>query len=173
MRGQEHCNCCGKITLHEMDPPQVNHILHLLATLFLCGCWLPIWILLAIMEPTRWYRCTVCGQIAGKPSPQQLQMSEQERQRVIAANRSEAEARAAKRSEMIGAAADNAKRGVAGIGRAAVAAVRTVVAQIDSVVLRLSGEDAFMEWFFRAGLFLLMIVVGSAGLYAAKITFGW
>ena len=172
MRGQEYCTCCGKNTLHEMDPPQVNHILHLIVSLFCCGCWLPVWLLLAITEPTRWYRCTVCGQIMGKPSPQELQMSEQERQRVIAANRRDAEARAAKRSEAIGAAADGAKRGIASVATAALGAAKTAVSQVDSVVLRLSGDDPFMAWFFRAGLFLLMVIVGGAGLYAAKVVLG-
>lgn len=35
-----------------------NHLLHAIITLFLCGLWIPIWILAAIPEP---YRCQTCG----------------------------------------------------------------------------------------------------------------
>lgn len=36
-----------------------NHLLHAIVTLFLCGFWLPIWII-AALSPTSW-RCTRCG----------------------------------------------------------------------------------------------------------------
>jgi hypothetical protein len=47
-----------------MERPAFNHLLHLLISVFMCGFWLPIWLILAACysEP---YRCTRCGQVQG------------------------------------------------------------------------------------------------------------
>lgn len=44
-----------------------NHIIHLLLTLFLCGLWLPIWLLISISDQRNAYYCSQCG-YAGSPS---------------------------------------------------------------------------------------------------------
>jgi hypothetical protein len=43
----------------------VNHVLHLLATVFLCGLWLPVWILIAVSggETRRVLSVDVCGNV--------------------------------------------------------------------------------------------------------------
>lgn len=38
-----------------------NHILHLLITLFLCGLWIPVWILHSINTESSPYHCLSCG----------------------------------------------------------------------------------------------------------------
>lgn len=51
------CPVCQKRTLWAR--PGTNHILHLLLTIFLCGFWLPVW-LLASIRIGGW-RCQTCG----------------------------------------------------------------------------------------------------------------
>lgn len=49
------CRCLKLFTRHEM-----NHTPHILASVFLCGLWLPVWaIMAATYNPL--YRCAVCG----------------------------------------------------------------------------------------------------------------
>jgi hypothetical protein len=59
---QSYCPRCKRPTLHVRSTPDVPHVLHLVVTLFLCGLWLPVWILHSIAsgsgEP---WRCTGCG----------------------------------------------------------------------------------------------------------------
>ncbi len=52
-----YCPNCKDATIHNIDP--INHILHFLITILLCGFWLPVWILLilAAKKPT----CDKCG----------------------------------------------------------------------------------------------------------------
>jgi len=61
---QAFCVRCQRPTLHNRWVYQVPHLIHLLVTLFLCGFWLPIWLLHAAVncgssEP---FLCTTCGQ---------------------------------------------------------------------------------------------------------------
>jgi hypothetical protein len=51
------CRRCNKHTLHAR--PGTNHLAHALVTLFLCGFWLPIWIL-ASLKIGGW-KCQTCG----------------------------------------------------------------------------------------------------------------
>ncbi len=51
------CGRCKKHTLHAR--PGTNHLAHALITLFLCGFWLPIWIL-ASLKIGGW-KCQTCG----------------------------------------------------------------------------------------------------------------
>jgi SLA1 homology domain 1, SHD1 len=51
------CPTCHKSTLWAR--PSTNHLLHLLVTLFLCGFWLPVWILASIKIGG--WRCQTCG----------------------------------------------------------------------------------------------------------------
>ena len=43
------------------QPETVNHILHLLITVFLLGLWLPFWIMLSVFSGSSTTACTVCG----------------------------------------------------------------------------------------------------------------
>ncbi len=51
------CRRCNKHTLHAR--PGTNHLAHALVTLFLCGFWLPVWILASIRIGG--WRCQTCG----------------------------------------------------------------------------------------------------------------
>jgi hypothetical protein len=51
-----HCRHCRKQVPAVRNPP--NHVLHALITFFLCGIWLPIWILNCIIHD---WRCPTCG----------------------------------------------------------------------------------------------------------------
>lgn len=59
MRTSAFCQQCNRNTLHEADP--VNHVLHFLISFFLCGLWIPVWILLALKQSGGSGRCTMCG----------------------------------------------------------------------------------------------------------------
>lgn len=51
----QHCNHCGRPTLHIQQTP--NHLLHLVLTILTAGIWLIVWIFTKSTRPT----CTVCG----------------------------------------------------------------------------------------------------------------
>jgi len=51
------CSNCHLDRLHAR--PGTNHLLHCIITLFLCGCWLPVWILSSIKIGG--WRCQTCG----------------------------------------------------------------------------------------------------------------
>lgn len=51
------CTNCGCARLHAR--PGTNHLLHFLITFFLCGFWLPVWILSSIRIGG--WRCQTCG----------------------------------------------------------------------------------------------------------------
>lgn len=61
-RDQDWCETCQQLRLVERQQPL--HVAHLLTTIFLCGLWLPIWILWSLV-PQPW-RCTVCGEQCGR-----------------------------------------------------------------------------------------------------------
>lgn len=52
------CGNCHARTKHAR--PGVNHILHLLVSVFLLGCWLPVWLMLGLFGGGSW-RCSTCG----------------------------------------------------------------------------------------------------------------
>lgn len=54
------CQNCHQLRLHTRNVP--NHLVHALVSLFLCGLWLPIWIIVAIVS-TEPFRCNMCGVI--------------------------------------------------------------------------------------------------------------
>jgi hypothetical protein len=57
-----HCVACGTRTMFVRDTYPPNHVVHLLATIFLCGLWLPVWITIALWPvPCGPWLCTKCG----------------------------------------------------------------------------------------------------------------
>jgi hypothetical protein len=54
-----HCPQCRQQRLFTRQG--TNHVIHLLVTLFLCGLWVPIWILIAISDGSKPYFCSRCG----------------------------------------------------------------------------------------------------------------
>jgi hypothetical protein len=59
---QKYCQHCQSQQLHAR--PGTSHLLHLVISLFLCGLWIPIWIL-SSMQIGGW-RCQKCGTKAGQ-----------------------------------------------------------------------------------------------------------
>lgn len=55
--GSVYCQRCQRQTAATRKTP--NHILHLLISLFMCGVWLPVWLLIATTSGH--YRCNTCG----------------------------------------------------------------------------------------------------------------
>lgn len=55
-----YCVTCQRQTLHR-QAESVNHILHLLITLFTCGLWLFIWALLEMGARSSPWVCSFCG----------------------------------------------------------------------------------------------------------------
>lgn len=70
---------------------EMNHVAHILASIFLCGLWLPIWILSAISyKPI--YHCAFCGYSDAEaflrnPALHQQQQAAAERKRALTAER--------------------------------------------------------------------------------------
>jgi hypothetical protein len=59
VQSQKFCRTCGKLTLHTR--PGTNNLLHALVSLFLCGAWIPVWIIVGIVNVSRSPRCAQCG----------------------------------------------------------------------------------------------------------------
>jgi hypothetical protein len=53
-----YCQQCQQMKLFQQ--PAMSHTPHILASVFLCGLWLPIWIIMAITYNPPW-RCSFCG----------------------------------------------------------------------------------------------------------------
>ena len=54
--------------MHVRNCYDVPHVLHLLITIFLCGLWLPVWIIHALVDslsPGEPWRCQNCGTARG------------------------------------------------------------------------------------------------------------
>jgi len=59
---------CPRCNQHRLFTKQgVNHLVHALVSLFLCGLWLPVWIIASMGEANIPYFCSQCG-LAGSPS---------------------------------------------------------------------------------------------------------
>lgn len=56
--GSGYCDDCRRSVLLRRETP--NHLIHGLVTLFLCGLWAPVWIIVAMNGNGPW-RCTKCG----------------------------------------------------------------------------------------------------------------
>jgi hypothetical protein len=72
------CPQCNQSRLFKQET--MNHVPHILAAVFLCGLWLPIWIIAAITYKANWH-CQFCGfsdapQYLGDP---ELRKREQQR----------------------------------------------------------------------------------------------
>ena len=52
------CPRCQQMKLYTQQT--MSHTPHILATVFLCGLWLPVWILMAAADNQAW-RCSFCG----------------------------------------------------------------------------------------------------------------
>lgn len=173
VRRQELCRCCGKVTLHERDPDPVNHILHLLLSLFCCGFWIPIWILLTLTATSRQIRCLTCGHALGSLTAIDQQAAARQNAK-YAAQRQVARDQAV---EATGKAAANAAKATGNVLLSGLVAVRTgilavwllaltALQQVDRVIWSMAGDDVFMVWFVRCLLVLAMLFVGSLVLYA-------
>jgi hypothetical protein len=53
-----YCPMCERNVMATGTTP--NHLLHFFLSLFTCGLWLPVWILVAV-GTIGGYRCTKCG----------------------------------------------------------------------------------------------------------------
>lgn len=53
------CPQCNKPRLFTREKP--NHILHLLLSLFLCGLWFPVWLIIALDADNKPFFCSACG----------------------------------------------------------------------------------------------------------------
>lgn len=56
---QIYCRSCQRHVLARKRA--TNHVLHLLASVLLCGLWIPVWIVIALLASSEPWRCSVCG----------------------------------------------------------------------------------------------------------------
>ena len=79
---QSYCNRCERPTLHVRETYDVPHLIHLIITIFLCGLWLPIWILHTLsnsLGSTASFLCGDCGQKTGQRTGEQKAAAWQQR----------------------------------------------------------------------------------------------
>lgn len=60
---QRFCAICNQERL--FTKPGMSHLVHALVSIFLCGLWIPVWILAAASNASQPYRCNQCGSKAG------------------------------------------------------------------------------------------------------------
>lgn len=60
---QRICPRCRTHVLAVRQTP--NHAIHAVVSLFTCGFWLIVWIILAIVSASSTYRCSQCGTPVG------------------------------------------------------------------------------------------------------------
>lgn len=170
---QMYCNRCQRATLHQGTRTETNHVLHLLLTFLLCTLWLPIWLLIVIvnsLEKPR-FSCTQCGQPAGQLTPeQQAPMSRQTaaaRQRVAAETaRSRAESQE-RRAEFCAAAAAR----LSSAGSATISELKRLPGRTDRVLRVIAGDgNDILLWFLRV-LTFLAVGLGVGGLAGVSLMF--
>lgn len=182
MRTQSYCSICRKPTLHELDPRTVNHVLHLIISLFCCGFWVPVWILLAMTAPRRFVRCLTCGAIEGQGEGRiagefvvPVVTDRARADAYLAANearfekRVAAEQRAEARSQAIRSFTERCRDQAAALK----AAVLAAVAQVDQFILRVAAGDAFLAMIYRALAIGSMVACGAIGLYLTGAAIVW
>lgn len=54
-----YCHRCQQMRLFSQQG--INHVLHLLISIFLCGLWLPVWLIMTISEGNNPFHCQQCG----------------------------------------------------------------------------------------------------------------
>jgi hypothetical protein len=55
------CQVCRQMKMFVRTVERPNHVIHAIVTLFLCGLWLPVWIVACALAKTSEWRCTGCG----------------------------------------------------------------------------------------------------------------
>jgi len=57
----QFCKHCEgkKVTIRN----SINHLLHLLLSVFSAGLWLPVWLFISVIRPH--FKCTTCGNDVG------------------------------------------------------------------------------------------------------------
>lgn len=60
---RQECDYCERVTKHERDIGQPNHILHLLASVFTAGLWIPVWVYLSVTQSKGKWSCSQCGSV--------------------------------------------------------------------------------------------------------------
>lgn len=63
-QGLRFCVYCQAPTPSQMvTNPGPNHLVHALLSLFLCGLWLPVWLLIALLDKSAgtFMHCMTCG----------------------------------------------------------------------------------------------------------------
>jgi hypothetical protein len=58
------CDNCEKMTLYISNPP--NNLVHGLVSIFLAGMWIPIWLILLMVQKDP--QCSSCGRSADAPT---------------------------------------------------------------------------------------------------------
>lgn len=167
-QSQCFCQACNRHTLHTRHTVETNHLAHAVITLFLCGCWFPIWLLIDVSHSSQnaqlpW-RCNVCGQAFGQLTPAQLAIRQQARAQLAT---SAAEGIGDLLWRMLGAIElgliDLWKLLVAA-GRRAVPLAISIPGRIDRGLATIAGDgNAIVHWFLRC----MVVAVMSGGAIVA------
>ena len=181
VRHQHFCQNCRKQTLHELDPDPINQVYHLLLSLFACGCWLPVWIILNLTKPDRKVRCVVCGQATDEPTRQQEFAVEEQRERAarlqyaLEWERKQDEAAGKRKlgSDVSAARPNRAWESIVAMARIPLDTARAGIGQVDTSLRRLAGDDVFALWIFRGLTLSCMLLIGSVVLFVGLRAFQW
>ena len=134
---QAWCKLCKRHTLHFQEVEKINHVLHALLCLFLCGLWWPIWLLLTLCRTRYPFRCSRCGQVEGELTPKEWAAEKARRTAAI-------KSRNAKIDQTI---------------RKAYTAVVSLLTKVNAALRGLAGTDDFMYRLYQ--IFFVVAVVGT------------
>lgn len=154
-QAQMHCRLCQRPTLHTKVTQEPQHIIHFLISLFLCGCWIPIWIMLALQassaaaaEP---FRCSQCGQAYGDLTPHELGAMVAAKERDREERKKNRQARAAEMKRLLAEAVANVWSQIRGLSLAAGPFAVSLPNRADRALAAIAGDgNTIVHGFLRA-----------------------
>lgn len=167
---QGFCSLCKRHTLHVREVERVNHVAHLLFSIFCMGLWIPVWFLLAAFPTRHPFRCSVCGQLEGGLTPQERAAEERRRAIASQARRDELQ-KTVKAAGAVGATfLVTILSAVGRIVSTAGKQISSALLQVNKTLRVLAGKDDFMYRFYQTLFAAAVVSIGIAA--TTLINFG-
>jgi hypothetical protein len=156
-QSQHFCEMCDEYTLHERHTSNAPHLAYFLLCIFsffllpFCGIGfvillilVPLWLchtlIAAMSQPP--VRCSVCGQVPGRPTPEQLE--------------ERCEARAAALEQIVASVETGVQSGLRGISGFGVGAVR----QVDRLLCKMTDGEKNVILYQFVRLLVVALLIG-------------
>ncbi len=180
---QWHCNRCGRPTIHTRVVSEVPHVLYLLLSLFLCGLFVPVWIVHAIVHSFAGagpFLCTQCGQAAGTLTPEQMR-AQAERRREAHLKELQTKKKALRECQIndkLESITQQSRRkaraeALVSMGKKIVHDAARLPSQIDRLLRATAGEGNDILYYFLQLVAIVIIAAGAIGLAWLLTSVAW